>query len=271
MSFLRLIHRDMEAWLADSENQPIPHGEVNVNGNTISTSVSLPKDAEYTVQWCSHPGTAHTAFCEIFEQRKKTRVSIHCMDKFKPKTQIQSSRGDIRNTDWGWLNAPAPSKQANIELHIRRAEGTPTQVFKNGFKDIEIELNLIDDANEDKKPFVIFRFNFVPPPKPKRNAVAGPSTPKSTVPAKRKQPPRGQSPSRSTARRARQESPDRSGPRDLSPPLDGENSDAGQDGADVLALLNAARAEEEKLDAELIVQLQATKKRIEEKKRLLRK
>lgn len=284
MGFSLLIHRNIEVWLADSEDQTIPHGEVKMHGNTMSTSVSLPKGTDYAIHWRNHPGTAHTVFCEIFAQGKKNRVATHFMDKDKPETQTRSSLGRInglitksQNNDW--LTAPAPSKQAYVELHIRRAKGTPIhECIPNpadpaGHLD-QIDIDLIDDPKEDKDPFIIFRFEFVPAPKPERNsnAVAGPS--KSTVPQKRKQPTERQSsPSQSTLRvqeKRRQESPDNPVGGILSPPTSvRRNSVGGQQ--DLLERLNAAREEEKKLDAELEAELQATEKRIAEKKRFLGK
>ncbi|KAF7353797.1 hypothetical protein MVEN_01065200 [Mycena venus] len=273
MSFTLLIHRNIEVWLADTENQIIPHGEVKMQGNTISTSVSFPKGMHYAVHWRNHPGTAHTVFCEIFIHGKKTRVATHFMDKDKPETQTRSSLGRINplitgNQNNDWLTAPAPSKHAHVELHIRRAKGTPIhECIPNpadpaGHLD-EIDIDLVDDPGEDQDPFIIFRFEFVPAPKPERymNSVAGPS--KSTVPQKRKQPTgRHFSPSRSTRRvqdKRRQDSPDDPVGRASSPLADGpRNSARSQD--DLLDRLNAAREEEKKLDAELEAELQAIQK-----------
>ncbi|KAJ6500703.1 hypothetical protein C8R45DRAFT_925226 [Mycena sanguinolenta] len=179
-----LIHRNIEAWLADTENETIPHGEILLDGNLISTS-------DYAVHWRSHPGTTHTVFCEIFVQGKKTRVATHFMDKDKQETQTRSSLGRIspvvtKSKNNNWLKS-SPSKQAYVELHIRRAQGTPIHECMPDPKDPgghldEIDIDLIDDAdddaNDDKDPFIIFRFEFVPTPRP----------PKTPSPQKRKQP-----------------------------------------------------------------------------------
>ncbi|KAJ7631971.1 hypothetical protein DFH06DRAFT_1479812 [Mycena polygramma] len=273
MSLSRLIHRNIEVWLTDVDNKTIPHGEVKMQGNTLTTSTSLPKETDYAINWRSHPGTTHTVFCEIFVQGKKIRVATHFMDKDKPETQSRSSLGRIspqvlgtQNNDW--LKAPPPTKHAFVELQIRRAQGTPIHECRADSEDPgahldEIDIDLIDDADEGKDPFIIFRFEFVPVPKQGRNTVPGPST----VPLKRKHLP---SPPRSSARTApgRQESPDGSPPpRGLSPAPTGP----AKDGKNLLELLNAAREEEEKIDAELEAQLQATQKRIAEKKKFLGK
>ncbi|KAJ7891261.1 hypothetical protein B0H14DRAFT_2688366 [Mycena olivaceomarginata] len=193
-----LIHRNIQVWLADAEDHKIPHGETAIDGNTISTSVSLVKGTDYVIHWRNYPGTAHTVSVKYLFTGRKAVSQTHFMDKDKPETQTRSSLGRINALITGsqgndWLSAPTPSKRAYVELHIRRATGTPThECVPNpadpaGHLD-EIAIELIDDPDEDKDPFIIFRFEFGPAtkPEPDRNAIAGPS--KSTVPQKRKQP-----------------------------------------------------------------------------------
>ncbi|KAJ7684441.1 hypothetical protein DFH06DRAFT_7052 [Mycena polygramma] len=241
MSLSLLAHRNFEVWVADVHNEAIPHGEVKVHGNTLFTSISLPKETDYSINWRSHPGTTHTVFCEIFVQGKKTRVATHFMDKDKPGTQSRSSLGRIspevlgtQNNDW--LQAPSPLKHAHVELRIRRARGTPIHQCLDDPGDPdnhidEIDIDLIDDADEGKSPFVIFRLDFVPMPKQGTTAVAGPSA----VPQKRKRLP---SPPLSSARtapgRRRQEPPNNPPPpRGPSPPPNGRAND----GRNLLELL----------------------------------
>ncbi|KAF7359144.1 hypothetical protein MSAN_01256000 [Mycena sanguinolenta] len=179
-----LIHRNIEAWLADTENQTIPHGEVVLDGNTMSTTVPL----DYAVHWRSHPGTTHTVFCEIFVHGKKTRVATHFMDKDKPETQTRSSLGRIspvvmksKNNNWLTMKAPTASKKApsHVELHIWQAKDTPIHECRPDPRDLgghldEIDIDLIDDANGGKDPFIIFRFEFVLAPQPKPPNVPSP-------------------------------------------------------------------------------------------------
>ncbi|KAK7035884.1 hypothetical protein R3P38DRAFT_2909533 [Favolaschia claudopus] len=242
-----LTHRLLQVWLADHENKLIPHGEVTVSANTLTTSVSLPKGTEYAVHWRNCPGSLHTAFCEIFVHSKKTRVATHFMHSDKPDTQARSSLGRIsplvtgtQNNDW--LKAPTPSKQAYVELHIRRATGTPIHECHPDPKDPkghidEIDIDIIDDADEGKDPFIIFKFQFIV------------ESPQSTVPQKRK-PPLDRS-TRSTQ--------------------DKEASPDSEDHDDLLERLAAAKEEEKKLDAEIEHELQGIKRRIMKKKRLLGK
>ncbi|KAJ6546832.1 hypothetical protein B0H19DRAFT_242998 [Mycena capillaripes] len=185
MDMNRLVHRNIEVWLADNENYPIAHGEVKIHGNTITTPISLPQRMDYAVHWRNHPGTAHTVFCEIFVSGKKTPVATQFMDESMPETQYRSSIGridTIRSQDW--LQAPAPSNQAYVELHIRRAKGNPIHNRVADPEDSddyvdEIEMDLMDDPDEGQEPFIVFRFEFVSTPKTERNAVAGPSVSKS--------------------------------------------------------------------------------------------
>ncbi|KAF8191582.1 hypothetical protein K438DRAFT_1830759 [Mycena galopus ATCC 62051] len=268
-----LIHRNIEVWLADTENQTIPHGEVIMEGNTISTSVPVPKGIDYAVHWRNHPGTTHTVFCEIFVQGKKTRIATHFMDKDKPETQTRSSLGRIntlltKSNNNDWLRTPTPSSRACVELHIRRAKGTPIhECVPNpadpaGHLD-QIDIDLID---EDKGPFIIFRFQFVPAPKLERGHPFVAGLPKSTVPQKRKQQTADQSsPSRSNRRR--QESPDDPSGRASSPPSNDRGTTTG--GLEELERLHAVREEEKKLDAEIKAEIQAIEQRITEKKKSL--
>ncbi|KAJ6497097.1 hypothetical protein C8R47DRAFT_1113815 [Mycena vitilis] len=275
MSLSLLAHRNFEVWVADVHNETIPHGEVKVLRNTLSTSISLPKDTPYSINWRSHPGTTNTVFCEIFVQGKKIRVATHFMDKDKPETQCRSSLGRIspevlgtQNNDW--LLAPPPLKHAHAELRIRRAKGTPIHQCLDDAGDPdnhidEIDIDLIDDADEGQGPWVIFRLDFVPISKQGTTAVAGPSA----VPQKRARLPSPPLPgARVAPGRRRQDPPNNPAPpRGPSPP---PNCRA-DDGRNLLELLTAAREEEEKIDAELEVHLQATQKRIAEKKKFLGK
>ncbi|KAJ7042061.1 hypothetical protein C8F04DRAFT_115416 [Mycena alexandri] len=284
-----LIHRNLEVWLSDNEDDTIPHEQVEMLGNTLTTSVPLAKGTEYAINWGRYPGTEHTVFCEIFIPIKgrDVRIATHFMDKDKPETQIRSSFGRVNSTLIGtknndWLIAPGPSKKAFVELRIRRAQGTPIHQCvpdpddPGGHLD-DIDIDLIDNQDENKAPFIIFRFNFVPLPKPERNAESS----KSTVPRKRKHQTRRQSPSsRSNARkrqdRGHQEPPELEEPprrpsSPLSEPRDGPAPREGDQRTSLADQLAAAMQEEEALDAELKAQLQATEKRIAEKRKLLGK
>ncbi|KAJ7118931.1 hypothetical protein C8R44DRAFT_789669 [Mycena epipterygia] len=195
-----LLHRNLEVWLSDRNNNTIPHGEVTMAGNIISTSVHLPTGTEYVVRWRNFPGTAHTVFCEVFiphKKKKHFRVSTNFMDKDKAETQTRSSQGRLSCpfTPLDWLESPEPAEEGYVALEIRRAQGTPIHVCNPdpdypGDHVDEIDIDLIDDPAQNCDPFIIFRFNFVQPPlKPtraKRRATAGKSLSKSTVPQKRK-------------------------------------------------------------------------------------
>ncbi|KAJ7771445.1 hypothetical protein B0H16DRAFT_1513573 [Mycena metata] len=281
-----LVHRNIEVWLSDNEDGTILHEKPEMRANTLTASVPLAKGTEYAINWRKHPGTAHTVFCEIFIpiKGKDVRLATHFMDKDRPETQTRSSFGRVNSTLIGtkindWLIAPAPSssKKAFVELRIRRAQGTPIHECvpdpddPGGHLD-DIDIDLVDD--EDEAPFIVFRFNFLPLPKPERNNAE--SSSKSAVSRKRKYATRRQSPSiRSNARKRQDighqephklEDP----PRPLSPLSEPRDSPApreqDQGKSDQLAAL---RKEEEALDAKLEAQIQATKKRIAEKQKLL--
>ncbi|KAJ7771447.1 hypothetical protein B0H16DRAFT_1513586 [Mycena metata] len=201
------------------------------------------------------------------------------MDKDKPETQNRSSFGRVNAALIGtkndsWLIAPAPSKKAFVELHIRRAQGTPIHECVPDPDDPDnhldvIDIDLIDDASENKPPFIIFRFNFVPLPTPERNADSS----KTTVPRKRKHLAQRQSTSNA---RKRQVIGDQEPPRHPSPVSDSDSRDSPaprerDQGESLVDQLAAARKKEEALDAELEAQLQAANKRIAEKQKLLEK
>ncbi|KAJ7148931.1 hypothetical protein C8R43DRAFT_1007695 [Mycena crocata] len=268
-SVAALVHKNIEAWLADYDGNIIPHGKVKVDGETISTSVQMPKDTEYVLRWRNHPGTAHTAFCEVFiphRANRHFRVAMHFMDKEKIETQERSSHGRLvgafgRNN--GWFQMPA-KKKGFVQLEIRRARGTPIHECKPDPKHAgshldEIDIDLIDDPAENHAPFIVFRFDLKLGP---RLAVKNvPLQSKSTVPQKRKEPESGlQSPPASARSIRAQRSPS---------PLFSTRGNSEE--RTILERLNAAKAEEEELDAKLKAQLLATEKRIAAKKELLAK
>ncbi|KAJ6469013.1 hypothetical protein C8R47DRAFT_800456 [Mycena vitilis] len=125
----------------------------------------MPRRQLYSINWRSHPGTTNTVFCEIFVQGKKIRVATHFMEKDKPETQ-----------------SPFSIEACICRIKIRRAQGTPIHECRPDPEDPsgghidEIDLDLIDDANEGKDPFIIFRIEFVPASKQERNTAAGPLT-----------------------------------------------------------------------------------------------
>ncbi|KAJ7685678.1 hypothetical protein DFH06DRAFT_1289469 [Mycena polygramma] len=236
------------------------------------------------------------------------------MDKDKLETQTRSSFGRVVSTftgnpnrDWFKVNVPS-SKQAYVELHIRRAKGNVGHECGidpkyPGYHVDEIDIDLIDDPNELKEPFIIFRFNILPVPKQEPNAasvakstgapavlplqmwthirvefvavskqdVAEASASKSRVPQKRKQ---GQLPASGSSSSPVFNLTDLMGPRpsrqESASPVSQGPSRASDD-RNLLELLEAAKKEEETVDTELELLLQATEKRIAKKKKVLGK
>ncbi|KAJ7184490.1 hypothetical protein C8R46DRAFT_1064211 [Mycena filopes] len=287
LSHSLLVHRNLEVWLSDKADERIPHHEVQMHANTLTTSVPLAKGTEYVIHWRNYPGTFHTTFCEVFVPIKgePARIATHFMDKDKPETQIRSSFGRVnsglietQNNDW--LIAPG-SKKGFVELHIRRAKGTPIHECvpdpddPGGHLD-NIDIDLVDDADEDKDPFIVFRFNFIPVPKQEPTAS---SSVQQLLTRHALQTGRQSSPPRTNFRKRRlrghQGPPEEPPARASSPVSENEPDDPApeerEEEKSLIDLLAAARAEEEALNAELAAQLEATKKRIAEKRKFLGK
>ncbi|KAJ7118912.1 hypothetical protein C8R44DRAFT_737780 [Mycena epipterygia] len=156
---LLLAHRGVEAWLTNQKSHSIPHGETTVSGNQITTTVKVPVKTAQTKNKLVLPSSKRS--------HENVKVAAHFMDATKADTQYTTAKTwDSSSDKDGWFNTPpAAEKGGFVQLEIRRTKGTPERVsnFEPNSRLETIELDLIDDENDP--PFIVFRFEFVPPTK----------------------------------------------------------------------------------------------------------
>ncbi|TFK34882.1 hypothetical protein BDQ12DRAFT_688997 [Crucibulum laeve] len=173
-----LSYKGMDAWLVDVKGPPLQHGPITVEGNQISATVRVKPNSKYNVSWRSCINSPPvSAWCEVYHSSTHAevdcpRAASHFMDRSKLTTQHRSSRGrlELPFKRYGYMKVMEKPKVegtvdlGSVRLEIRRAQGRISEV------DIEdpsgeqhlccVDIDIIDDQNENKPPYIIFNFNF---------------------------------------------------------------------------------------------------------------